>query len=64
MTKWEQVYTQVLSSLVTGRQQELYDAWLIGGMDTHAASLGTIAARIADQAVKDMRLLQPSEDEQ
>lgn len=64
MTKWEQVYTQVLSSLVAGRQQEIEATWINGGIDTVAASLGTVAAKIADQAVKDMTLLQPSEGEQ
>jgi len=64
MTKWEQVYTQVLSSMVAGREQDIEATWMNGGLDITASSLSTMAARIADRAIKDMRLLQPSEDEQ
>lgn len=62
MTKWETIYIGVLTSMVEGNYKDIEATWMNRGLDTHASALSSIAAGIADRAVKDMKLLQPLED--
>lgn len=61
MTKWEQVFTETLASLVSGKGDELYRVWLGKKLELEARSMCCIAATIADEATKSMRTLQPLE---
>ena len=61
MTKWEQVFTETLASLVSGQSDELYRLWLAENLKVKVGGMCCIAADIADEATKSMRLLQPLE---
>ena len=61
MTKWEQVFTETLASLVSGQSDKLYRQWLDQTLEVRARSLCHIAATIADEATKHIKLLQPLE---
>jgi hypothetical protein len=55
MTKWEQVFTEVLASLVAGSREDLMDRFCLGNFDSHAHCLTSIASNIADSAIKKMQ---------
>ena len=55
MSKWEQVFTEVLSSLVAGSRQDLMDRFMQGHFDSHAECLASIASNIADSAIEKMK---------
>lgn len=61
MTKWEAVFTEALASMMSGKSDELYQAWLGKRLGTEARSMCCIAAIIASEATKTMRTLQPWE---
>ena len=55
MSKWDEVFTQVLTSLIAGSRQDLYDRFLKGNFDSHAKCLTSVASIIADCAIKKMQ---------
>lgn len=50
MSKWDQVFTQVLASLVAGTCDDLLDRFAKGQFEAHALCLASIASIIADKA--------------
>lgn len=58
MTKWETVFTEVLSSLVAGGREDLMDRFTHGHFESHAYCLTTVASIIADSATHKMRVNQ------
>lgn len=55
MSKWDQVFIEVLGALVAGSRQDLMDRFMLGDFDTHAHCLASIASIIADKSVKKMQ---------
>ena len=58
MTKWETVFTEVLSSMVAGQADQIHKQWLDEDLSNKSKSLAYAAAMIADSAIETMKHLQ------